>query len=173
MVTPTEVQDPGKPSERRIESPDPEQLGLLATPNRLVLEPGERKFLRVALLKPPGETDRVFRVTVKPVVGAVAGEATGLKLMVGYEMLVIQRPPAPRADLTGAREGDAITITNRGNSNAELFQGKQCDAAGKACEPLDSHRIYAGASTTVKVKPGFKASYTVKVRDKVTTAAFE
>jgi P pilus assembly chaperone PapD len=175
VVAPTEVQDPGKSAEHRVESPDPEQLGILATPNRIILEPGERKFLRIALLKPPGPQDRVYRITVKPVVGGLAGEATGLKLIVGYEMLVIQRPTAPQAQLAGHREGDAIVISNAGNSNAELFQGKQCPAAspGANCTPLDSHRIYAGASVSIPVKPGFKAEYTVKVRDKVSTTAFD
>ena len=41
------------------------------------------------------------------------------------------------------------------------------------CLPLDSHRIYAGTSVRIPLKPGYKATFTVKVRDKVSTAAFE
>jgi P pilus assembly chaperone PapD len=173
VVIPSLVEAPGQSGEHRLEEPDPEKLGLLATPNRVILEPGERKFLRIALLKPPAEQDRVFRIVVKPVVGGMSGNATGLKLIVGYEMLVIQRAAEPQARLTGARKGGALIISNSGTTNAELFQGKQCAAGGRDCSPLESHRVYAGGTVTVPLKPGFKAEYTVKVRDKVSTAVFE
>jgi hypothetical protein len=103
----------------------------------------------------------------------MSGDATGLKLIVGYEMLVIQRAAAPEAHLTGARANDVLTITNSGTTNAELFQGQQCAPGGKDCAPLASHRVYAGAAVSVTLKPGFKAQYTVKVRDKVSTSTFE
>jgi P pilus assembly chaperone PapD len=171
VAAPYEVADPGKPSERRVENPDPEALGLLATPNRLILEPGQRKFLRISMLKPAGEADRIFRVTVKPVVGDVTAQATGLKIMVGYEMLVIQRPLDPQAKLAVDRKDVLARITNAGNTNAELFQGQACAPSGE-CAPLPSHRVYAGATVEIPVKPGFKARYTVKVRDKITTLDF-
>src|SRR4051794_26677729 len=41
------VSDPGLASEKRLQEPDPEKLGLLVTPTRMILEPGQRKILRV------------------------------------------------------------------------------------------------------------------------------
>src|SRR5260370_2553304 len=67
VVEPAQILDPGTPAERRVQVVDPQKLGLLATPNRLILEPGERKYVRVAMLADPGDRDRIYRVTVKPV----------------------------------------------------------------------------------------------------------
>jgi P pilus assembly chaperone PapD len=171
VVEPTRIDHPGDASERRTRDPDPQALGLLTTPQRLVLAPGERKFLRLALLSPPGETDRVFRVTVKPVVGEVSGQATGLKILIGYELLVIQRPARPAAPISASRDGATLILRNDGNTNAELFQGQACDAA-RHCTPLASHRLYAGTTWSVPLAGGSTAEYQVKVGAKVTTARF-
>lgn len=172
VVEPAAIADAGLATEKRVTNPDPEMLGLLATPNRVVLEPGARKFVRISMLKSPAESDRIFRVVVKPVVGAASGEATGLKVIVGYEMLVIQRPNSPHAALTAERQGDHITITNSGNTNAEIFRGKACPATGAPCEDLQSHRLYAGASVDVPLKAGYRAEYALKVQDKLETFVF-
>jgi len=50
-VAPTEIVNPGRPDERRVAHPDPRQLGLLVSPNRLVLGPGEREIVRLSLLE--------------------------------------------------------------------------------------------------------------------------
>ncbi len=171
-VNPRRVDDAGLPSEHSVENPDPEQVGLIATPTRLILEPGQRKFLRVAALRPPGDADRIFRVVVKPVSGAVTSTVTGLKLMFGYEMLVIQRPVKLAADLHAERSGDRLLLENRGDTNIELFRGKQCGAGDKVCEALPGERIYAGAKVVVPVKPAAVVTYVVKVGSSVTEKTF-
>lgn len=171
VIEPARIDHPGDASERRVQDPDPQALGLLATPNRLVLAPGERKFVRLALLSPPGDVDRVFRVTVKPVVGQASGQTTGLKILIGYELLVIQRPASPAARIVGSRAGATLLLRNDGNTNAELFQGQACDA-GRHCTPLGSHRMYAGTTWSVPLPPGSTAEYQVKVGEKVTTQRF-
>ena len=171
VVEPARIDHPGEPGERRVQDPDPQALGLLATPNRLVLAPGERKFVRLALLSPPGDTDRIFRVTVKPVVGQVAAPTTGLKILVGYDLLVIQRPARPQAQVVARHDGGTLTLTNNGNTNAELFQGQACDAA-RHCAPLAGSRLYAGTTWSVALPAGSSAEYQVKVGDKVTDQRF-
>jgi P pilus assembly chaperone PapD len=163
VVEPSQIVDPGTPSERRVQDVDPQKLGLLATPSRLVLEPGERKYVRVAMLVDPGAQDRIYRVTVKPVTGDVSAPATGLKILVGYDVLVIQRPAVPKALIAAKRVGMVLTMRNDGNTNAELFGGKQCDASGGNCTPVAGGRLYAGTSRDVTLRNDGPVEYSVKV----------
>ena len=171
VVEPSRIEDPGDADEKRVRLADPQALGLLATPNRLVLQPGQRKFVRIALLSPPGDADRIYRVTVKPVIGEVKSGETGLKILIGYDLLVIQRPGKPDASIIASRAGDTLTLKNAGNTNAELFQGQQCDPQ-RQCTPLPGHRLYAGASWSVPIKPGLPIDYAVKVGTKITAQHF-
>ena len=49
-VEPREIVDPGLASQNVRQDPDPEKLGLLASPRRMILEPGQRKLVRIASL---------------------------------------------------------------------------------------------------------------------------
>jgi P pilus assembly chaperone PapD len=156
VVEPAEIANPGAPQERRVTNPDPEAIGLLATPARLVLEPGERKIVRIAVLKEPkAEGDRVYRVTIKPVSGRLQADKTAIKVLVGYDVLVMQRPATIRDDLKMERRGQDIVFRNNGNTNVLLFDGKQCDAAGRSCRDLEAKRIYAGQEWRMRLpRPG-------------------
>lgn len=145
MVEPREIVAPGGADEHGATDPDPAKLGLLVTPQRLILEPGERRLVRIAAIAPRGQRDRIYRVTIKPVVGDVSAAQSALKVMVGYDALVIYRPATPLGTVTATRTAGAITFTNDGNSNVEMYQGRQCDGAGKDCRNLPARRLYAGA----------------------------
>lgn len=161
MVEPHEVIAPGLPEEHRVSDPDPAKLGVLVTPQRLVLEPGERHLIRIAAIVPRGPRDRIYRVTIKPVVGEVSAAQTAIKLMVGYDALVIYRPEAPQGSVTATRAGGTITFANDGNSNVELYQGRQCDAAGKDCRELPARRLYAGQHWQQPLTRGTPIEYRV------------
>ena len=151
VAEPSEIVDPGLPTQLRRTSPDPAVTGLLVTPQKLILEPGEHKLVRIAAVAARPARDRVYRVTIKPVAGAVSAEQSALKLYVGYDALVLYRPEQPRADLTATRNGRQLTIHNGGNTNVELAQGRQCDAGGQDCQDLPANRLYAGADWTISV----------------------
>jgi P pilus assembly chaperone PapD len=172
VVEPSLIADPGTPREKRVQDIDPQKLGLLATPNRLILEPGQRKYVRVAALSDPGEIDRVFRITIKPVVGDVAAKATGLKIMVGYDVLVIQRPGNPLASITGTRVGKSLQLKNVGNTNAELFNGRQCDPAGRNCTSVQGGRLYAGATRDLPMVRDGPVTFSTKIGGEVATLRF-
>jgi P pilus assembly chaperone PapD len=142
-IEPAEVIDPGDPGERRVSHPDPRELGLLISPKRLVLGPGERKIVRLSLLERPRDRDRIYRVAVKPVVGEIVATRSALKLVVGYDVLVIARPPYAHPRLEVARSGSTVVVRNAGNTNALLFKGRQCEAQDR-CVELPSKRVYAG-----------------------------
>lgn len=161
-VAPFEIVAPGLPGERREAVVDPETGGLLVTPQRLILQPGERKTIRVAAIRPQGGVDRIFRVTIKPVAGPVSAPVTALKLLVGYDVLVIQRPASPVARIVPTRDASSLTLRNDGNTNAELFDGKVCaDAAPTSCRPLPSRRLYAGQTWSQPLAVKGKVTYQV------------
>ena len=171
-IEPRAIVGPGTPAEQGATSPDPEKLGLLISPNRMILEPGQRRRLRIAALGPPGAAERVYRVTVKPVAGEVSGSDSGLKLLVGYDLLVLVRPDHVRPGITASRSGGSLVITNGGNSSVELTEGKQCEEGGKACRPLPGKRLYAGASWSQPLGRAGPAEYRVRTADGWTSMKF-
>lgn len=149
VAEPSEIVDPGLPTQARRTSGDPAVTGLLVTPQKLILEPGEHKLVRIAAVAARPPRDRVYRVTIKPVAGPVTADQSALKLFVGYDALVIYRPDQPAEALSATRSGRQLTIHNGGNTNVELAQGRQCDAAGQDCRDLPANRLYAGADWTI------------------------
>jgi P pilus assembly chaperone PapD len=171
-VEPSEIVSPGTASERRVTSPDPGKLGLLVSPHRLVLEPKQRRLLRVATITGAAERERVYRVTVKPLAGEVTGSESGLKLLVGYDLLVLARPARIDPVITPTRAGRELTIANRGNVSVELLDGKQCNATGSDCRSLAKKRIYAGASWTLTLPHSTSGEFRVRAADKWSVLKF-
>jgi P pilus assembly chaperone PapD len=157
---PSEIVDAGKPGETRRTEADPEKRGLLVAPGRMILEPGQRRLIRLAPIGPRGDAERVYRVTVKPVAGALSAEETGLKLLIGYDVLVLLRPSAIRPALTATRSGRRLTVRNDGNASVELIDGRQC-ATKTACIELPGKRLYAGAEWTQDLPSDAPADYVV------------
>lgn len=172
VVEPHEILHPGTPGEQRVETPDPAKLGLLASPARFILEPRQRRTLRIAAIGAAGTQERVYRVTVKPVTGDVSGSESGLKLLVGYDLLVLVRPPVVRNSVRAARNGSQIILTNEGNSSVELAEGKQCDASGTSCRELPAKRLYAGASWKQDLPRSEGGEYRVRSADGWSTLKF-
>jgi P pilus assembly chaperone PapD len=163
---PREIVGAGTAAESTRVDPDPEKLGLLVSPARMILDPGQRKLLRIASIA-TGARERIYRVTVKPVVGKLESEASGLKVLVGYDMLVIVRPPDPSPHVSGTRGAGGLTLKNDGNVSVELDEGKACDLAMKSCESLPGGRLYAGATKTIEVGSDRRVTYKAKAGSKI------
>lgn len=150
-----EVTNPGTAEEKRELVKDPEKISLLATPNKLMVEPGSRKVVRIVTLKPDAEQERVFRVNLSPVVGKLEADddanVMAVKVVVGYQVLVLVSPAAPKDALEVKRDGTNVTFRNTGNTNILLFNGRQCptpEAADTECVALSDHRLYPGNEWT-------------------------
>jgi P pilus assembly chaperone PapD len=143
---PFEVIGAGTAAERRQPATDPERSGILVSPRKLILAPGERRTIRIAAIGDRPERDRVYRVSIKPVAGPISADQSALKVFVGYDALVLVRPATVTGDVVGEREGRALTLTNGGNTAQEFFDGKQCDGAGKDCRSLPAKRLYPGVT---------------------------
>lgn len=161
-IEPREILSPSLPAQSVRTDPDPERLGLLVSPTRMILEPGQRRLLRIGTLSQDIDHEHVYRVTAKPVAGAVQSTSSGLKVMVGYDVLVLVRPALPQAQVNAKRSGRTLTFTNSGNVSVEIINGRQCDAAHRQCVDLPGKRLYAGASWSVPLQSDGPVEYVMK-----------
>ena len=161
-IEPREIINPGSPTQSVHQDPDPEKLGLLVGPSRMILEPGQRKLVRIASVSNSSDREHVYRVTVKPVVGGIQSDDSGLKVLVGYDVLVLVRPARPVANVSVNRSGRSLTFSNSGNVSVELVNGRQCKTGEAQCTELPGKRLYPGASWSVDLQSDSPAEYTLK-----------
>lgn len=145
-ITPSVVLSPGDEQEDRSPIVDPRQAGLLVTPNKLIVPPSSSKVVRLVKL---GNTvhERVYRIAARPVVGGVDAQHSGLKILIGYEILAIVYPNNTKSNLEVSRQGRTLTVRNTGNANVLMREGYQCEAPGQdleQCTPLPGKRVYPG-----------------------------
>lgn len=161
-VKSSEIVKPGADDESRVEIADPEKLGLLVTPNRLVLEPGASRSIRLVSLNHDLAQDRVYRVYVRPEIGAIEGvaapkqndSAIAIKVLTAYDVLVIARPRRANPQITATRSATAVTLTNNSNSNVLLSDGSLCPpkfdkTLATACDKLEAVRLFPGNTRVI------------------------
>ena len=137
----------------------------------MILEPGQRRLVRVASIA-PSQRERIYRVTIRPVVGQLTQGPSGLKILVGYDMLVVVRPSDVKPHVRGSRIGDRLTLTNDGNVSVELADGQACEPSAGKCEELPGGRLYSGAEKTVRVPAGWRAEYKLRIGSDLLRAEF-
>lgn len=148
QIRPYQILNPGTSKQQKVEIKNPKASGLLVSPQKMVVSPGGRKLVRfVNLNKDKGE-EKIFRVLFEPVTGAVKSTQTGLKLLIGYEVLVLMQPSNPAPNLIAERNGKTLVLTNRGNTNIYLRDVKQCPPnqsdSGSDCQLIQDKRLYPG-----------------------------
>jgi P pilus assembly chaperone PapD len=169
---PFEIRNAGTSSEVRVPATDPEQSGLLVAPQKIVLEPGERRIIRVAAVGARPASDRIYRVSIRPVAGPVAADRSAIKILVGYDALVVLRPAQFTGDVVGERTGSTLTLRNDGNTSQELYDGRQCDPSGKDCRDLPPKRLYSGASWQQTLPFDTPVTYTAGIGGKTHLRTF-
>ena len=145
-IQPDVVSEPGTDNEARSRIRDPRESGLLVTPNKMVLPPGATKVIRLVKV---GQVDRerIYRIAARPISSGVEATQTGLKIMVGYEILAIVYPNRPKPALVVERNGRNLMVRNDGNTNVLLREGYQCAEPRmphEECTRLPGRRIYPG-----------------------------
>jgi len=176
-ITPAVVSEPGTTNEQRESITDPRESGLLVTPSKLVIPPGGRKLVRLVSLEPLGKEERVYRVTFKPVVGDVESEHIGIKVLIGYEVLVLMQPAIPDPNLVTQRNGKTLSFENKGNTNVLLREGKQCPDGvardSEKCTSVRGKRLYPGNSWSVDLPYSKAIDYQMSVGTKNSIKTFE
>ncbi len=154
QVEVSEVLDPAAPNEERRKLEDPRTAEILASPSRMALVPNERKILRVVVREPAVERDRIYRVSLIPKENpAESDERLAVKVLVGYELLLIVRPPNPDPGLRIERNGRELNFANTGNSSILILKLTQCEPEPAGCTDLPGNRLYAGEAWRVEL-PG-------------------
>jgi Mat/Ecp fimbriae periplasmic chaperone len=152
VVEPYEIKNAGLPQEQRTSAPDPATLGLLVSPQRIILEPGQRRLVRVSAVTPRQQSDRIYRLTIKEVAGDVSAESSALMLLLGYDVLVMLRPEVIAGTVVARREGNRLVLRNESNTAQEIFEGQQCNAKGDECLSLAGTRLYPGAELAMDLE---------------------
>ncbi len=154
-----ELINPGTEQEERIQNSDPQQAGLIATPNKLIVPPLGRKPVRIVSLKQDA-TEHIYRINVTPILPPLDDAQTSIvRVIVAYQLLVIVQPEQPVEDLQVRREAGELKFHNLGNTNVLLSEGLQCDGQGGSCIDLPTKRIYAGNEFTVALPYGTPVNY--------------
>ena len=151
-ITPKIVRNPGTDTQAREIYDNPKEAGLLVSPNKLIVPPNSRKLLRIVNLQPGATNERVYRISVTPVAGELEANKSGVKILIGYEVLVIVHPAKGNYELTHEIAGNTLNITNQGTQNVLLRKGKQCPPDTEdenLCEHYQGKRLYPGNTWSV------------------------
>jgi len=158
-IEPHMVVNPGTDSEERVAIKNPREHGLLVTPTRMVLAPGTAKSMRIVKLPHPDDPqqtkERIYRISARPVVGDVTSTQSGVKVLIGYEVLAIVYPSNPEPKLVIERDGLKLTAENQGNTNVLLQEGFQCETPEQPleeCAPVRGKRMYPGLKWSVDLE---------------------
>ena len=140
-----EVRNPGTDKEERVQVTDPDAVKLIASPSKLAIPPNGQKLVRIVNLDPSTTEERIYRINVTPVLPPLQEESGSVvRVVVAYQLLVIVDPAEPREELEIKRSGYRLAVTNKGNTNVLLSDGKQCDEASGHCVDIAAHRVYPG-----------------------------
>ena len=165
-VTPYSIINPGTDKQSREKIINPKKSGLLVSPNKLVVPPHGKKLIRILNLDPKRHQHGVYRIAVEPVAGKLVGEKTGLKILIGYELLVLAQPKNPQPKLVAKRNGRSLKLGNEGNTDIYMMEGKQCpskDTKAKDCTLLRSGRLYPGNEWTISLPHDQPVKYKISI----------
>lgn len=177
-----EIINPETDTPKRMELSDPRSTPVLVSPRQLLVPPGTRKRVRVIMRESTGDTDRIFRLAVKPYTGKARIDAPGagktssaIRVLVGYDLLLIARPSDKNPQVKVKRDDNSIEFHNAGNTNVLLRRIVQCDsgvdlkeATGEQCVEMQPNRLYAGETYKVKLpKSGNSTEFPVQVYQSV------
>jgi hypothetical protein len=157
QITPTLTLNPGTKNEVDKKIPDPRELGVLISPNKLILPAKQATFVRVSLLKKCDNQEHFYNIVFSPVLGKLVtednkqkGYKVGLKIVVAYAVSVSVSPCHPNININLKRDGNMLTIVNNGNVKVSLAYGKQCISKTK-CASLPYYPLFAGKTWQLKL----------------------
>ncbi len=162
-----EVTDPGTDQEQRTVVRDPESIGFVAAPRRLMVPPGGRRPVRLMNLIGHGDVERVYRVNIKPVMPPAESSGMGVRLIVAYQVLVFVAPKKSVVSLQSQRDGNKLTLTNDGNVNVLLGNGEQCLMVNsRDCDPVQGKRLYPGNQIVIELPHAAPVEFDVEADGK-------
>lgn len=168
-----EVTQPGTEQEQRTVIRDPEAIGFVAAPRRLMVPPGGRRPIRLMNLNDHSETERVYRVNVKPVLPPAETEGMGVRIVIAYQVLVFIEPKRSIVKFESRRDGRQLFLKNAGNVNIMLSNGKQCDAPdNRNCAEVAPRRLYPGNDLVIELPRDAPVEFDVEADGQRSTERF-
>lgn len=168
-----QIKNPGTGQEERIKITNPDDIGLLVTPNKLIVPPNGHKLVRLVSLKPADDQERVYRIKFTPMVGEFQANSNGVKVVIAYGVLVIVQPQDPDPSLQVTRTGNKLLVKNNGNTNALFQDGTQCpENNDNGCEQIKSKRIYAGSEWEIDLPLDQGVDFYVTVGSETTKKSY-
>lgn len=151
-----EVLNPGTLMEKKVELKGEDKRKLIVTPDKTTLKSKRKKVIRFISTEKNLSKDKIYRVALVPKVRGVKGEkgAIGIKVLVGYEVLVVIRASVPRFDIKSNRKSNTLIFKNDGNTNVLLNKVVQCNKKNEACKTLLHKRLYAGNELKIPLPYG-------------------
>lgn len=181
-----QVLNPGTAEETRTEVKNPEEIGLVASPRRLMVPPGGQRVVRLVSLNGFQDKEQVFRVNFTPVAGDVESDTMAVMILIAYQVLVFVDPANVKIDLAASRQGQQLQLENKGNVNVQIYQGLQCPlgieladagdeetAKANGCVELPNHRLYPGNRISVDLPFDRPARYLVTSAGNTRSQVFE
>ena len=98
---------------------------ILVLPQQMVLEPGQTKIVRIITTSTQVNTDQVYRLNVvpfagKPLMGESEEKSVGVKILLGYKLLVLVRPEQILPNIEYTRLANSLMFNNAGNTSVLL-----------------------------------------------------
>jgi len=126
--------------------------------SQLEIGPGQSRSVIVHQSPRSLEHDDVYRLHVKP---AIPAHSNGMNIVLNYNLLLFVRPLNADSRVRLNRRHDELTLSNDGNSNAQLSSLLVCDESSNECQPLPTQRLYANQQWQVPVPSHFDVETTV------------
>ena len=153
-----EVLNAGTKDEKREKVKKTDQHRLIVSPNKLSIRQNNRKVVQFIVNNNNSDKDKIYRVQFSPVISGFYNNTqnssnvyAGIKLLIGYEVLVIVRPTNMRFKLDVNRKDNTIIAKNNGNTNVFINRIKQCNDKN-VCESLiEEKRLYANSDISLKL----------------------
>ena len=167
----SKIENPESDDPVRTELTDPRTAAVLVSPKQLLVLPGQRKRVRLIQRQEAQRVDNVYRLSIKPYAGKLKlgaanseDKQSAVKVLVGYDLLLLSRPKNLNPDLQVTRNQQSIVFRNNGNTNVLIRKIQQCNQAKTDCVELQPNRLYAGEQYTVALpKSGSAAQYPIEV----------
>jgi len=169
-----EVNGPGTSEEELVPMDRNAVPEFIATPTKLVVQPGSNSLVRLLNLIPAGDVERIYRINFLPIARPIELEEAEdkeivrsmLEILIAYQVLAIILPVDPVAIPFVQREKTSVTIPNSGNANFLLTQGRQCNPIDSSeCLELPNKRTYPGNILELDLPYDGPFSYNIRTHE--------
>ena len=166
-----EIQSPGTVDETLIPFDRTLVPEFIATPNKLVIQPGSKSLVRLMNLTPINDEERIYRINFLPIARPIElatpqpddGVRPVLDIIIAYQVLAIVLPRNPVSIPRIVRHKTLVTVSNTGNANFLLTRGRQCNPTNATeCAELPHKRIYPGNTWELNLPYDAPFSYDIQ-----------